>query len=655
MKKIIVWLLVLALLSGIGWVGYNWYISRGVSVNVFEHIPGDAIYILETTEPIKAWKEVSNSAMWKHLQKNEYFSKLTASANSLDSLVKENDQVFSLLGSRSLVVSAHMTSAKEFDFLFLVDIESASGIKFMEEYVPSISSKKLVFSTLKYNDREVIKMYDKSDSSSLYITIVNTYLCASFNYQLLKNSIDASVGGNIANSGSFAKMIEKINASGLLRVYINYDRLDNYLTCYLDGQNEYVNYLSRALDLTALSLDQKEELIALRGYTKTNDSVSSYMQALKRSGKGRSLASDIIPARTSFYMSLGFNSFTEFFNNVEGELKKDVKEYEEYQSNIRTIENFLDISVRDNFMSWIGEEAAFIQLQSAGAGLDNEVALILQTTNIEEAKKNLDLVSKKIRHRTPIKFKEVEYKGHKINYLSVKGLFKVLLGKFFARYDKPYYTIIKDKVVFSNHPQVLESMIDDYLLGNTMEKQEYYRNFRDEFHNRSAVFIYINTPILMGTMKNIANKETRSDMDRNKEFITCFRSIGFQLTPDGNKFETMIAEQFIDPFVEISDGDDSDDEVITEKLSADSINALFVLPYLYPKNPNDKIYKEYHSDSSTVKFEVELRYGFKDGNYTEYYPSGEVKMKGKFKKDKRDGTWRYYNEEGKLIAKKRFG
>ncbi len=654
MKKFILWIFVLGLFSGIGWVGYNWYYSRGISVNVFQHIPEDAIYIIETTEPIKTWTDVSGSAMWKHLQKNAYFSKLTSSANSLDSMVRENDKIFNVLGSRSLVVSAHMVSAKKYDFLFLVDIESASGIKFLEEYVTTIASEKLIFSKDKYNDFEIMKMYSKADSSTLYFTIVNTYLCASFNYQLLKNSIDASGGKNIGNSNAFAKISEDIKSSGIMRVFLNYDRLDDYMTCYMDGQNEYVSYLSKALDLTGLSMEQKDELISLKGFTKTKDSVSSYLEALKHSGKGRSLASDIAPARTSFYMSLGFKNFTEFFNNVEVELKKDVKEYDDYQSNIKTIENFLDISLKENFMSWIGEEVAFIQLQSAGEGLDNEVALILQTTDIEFAKKNLDLVAKKIRHRTPVKFKEVDYKGYKINYLSVKGLFRVLLGKFFARYDKPYYTIIKDKVIFSNHPQVLESMIDDYLLGNTLEKQDNYRNFRDKFYSRSSVFIYISTPILLGTMKNIANKETKADMDKNKEFITCFRHIGFQLTPNDENFETTFAEQFVDPNVIVPDDEDGNDDVIADTLSKDSINALFKLPYLYPKNPNDKIYKEFYADSTTKKFEVELRYGFKDGDYTEYYESGETKMKGKFKKDKRSGTWRYYSVEGKLIAKKKF-
>src|SRR6185295_2202113 len=138
-------------------------------------------------------------------------------------------------------------------------------------------------------------------------------------------------------------------------------------------------------------------------------------------------------------------------------------------------------------------------------------------------------IEKMVRRKTPVKFKTVEYKGYSIRYLGVKNLFKVVLGKFFARYDKPYYTVISNFVVFSTHPQVLESMIDDYLEKRTLARAEDFRSFRNEFESESAAFIYFNTPVLFNTMKTLADGSTRASMERNKDFIVCFRQAGFQL------------------------------------------------------------------------------------------------------------------------------
>jgi hypothetical protein len=664
MKKTIGWTVFLLVLGIIGFFGYQLYKSKGASISAYSLIPDNAVYVLETTEPIKTWKNISSSAMWKHLQKNTYFAEITASANSLDSLVRDNDELFSLLGSRTLLVSAHSTGFKRYDFIFLIDFGKASGIKFLENYLDTYSAKGLTFSRIKIEETDVLKMYDNIKKTTLYIALEETYMVASYDMGLMKASLSSLKGTSLADSPTFVRSMEGVEGNGDLRIFLNYPVLDEHLLCYMDGRNEYISYLSRALTTSALYLKQDDELITIKGYTYLNDSMDSYMKALAMSGKGGNDIASIAPERTAFYLGMSFNSFQEFFDNVEANIKKDVKDYQEYQQNMETVEKYLKINLKENFLSWIGDEVAILQLKSGGTGNDNEVALVLKAANIETARKQLDYVEKMIRRRSPVKFKEVTYKDYRISYLSVKGLFKVLLGKFFARYDKPYYTIINDKVIFSNHPQVLESMIDDYLEGTTLVKQDHYKNFRKNFKDESSIFVYLNTSVLFTSLKNLANPETKIRMEANKSFITCFSDIGFQLSPDNGRFETIIAEQFIDPHLPDSatniDSEKKQPDVSAPDHSSIDDNTankapvdLFQLPYIYAKNPNNEVYREYYSDSMLM-YEVELKYGFKDGDFKEYHPNGEVKLKGKFKKDKRVGTWKAYSEEGKLLEKKDF-
>jgi hypothetical protein len=333
---------------------------------------------------------------------------------------------------------------------------------------------------------------------------------------------------------------------------------------------------------------------------------------------------------------------------MQDNLKKDVADYDEYMENIRKTEKFLNISIQEDFVSWVDDELALIELRSAGKGLDNEVALVLKAANIEKAKERLAHIEKMIKRRTPTKFKSVDYQGYRISYLSVKGLFKAVLGKFFARYDKPYYVVLNNYVIFSNHPQTLESIIDDYLAKKTLGKSESFKSFRSNLSDESSVFVYLNTPSVFQSMKNIATAQTRASMDSNQRFITCFRHVAFQLKPDGDHFESKLCEQF-----EVPANEDS----ITENQNvvvSDSLDVFFELPYVYVKNPNEKLYKELFEDSLTTHIEVELKYGFKDGNFTEYHPNGEIKLKGKFKKDKRTGTWKAYTPEGDLIGKREY-
>ena len=55
-----------------------------------------------------------------------------------------------------------------------------------------------------------------------------------------------------------------------------------------------------------------------------------------------------------------------------------------------------------------------------------------------------------------------------------------------------------------------------------------------------------------------------------------------------------------------------------------------------------------------MRYEVELKNGLKHGNFEEYYSNGKIKIKGKYKKDKQTGVWKYYSSDGILVKKKKF-
>ena len=325
--------------------------------------------------------------------------------------------------------------------------------------------------------------------------------------------------------------------------------------------------------------------------------------------------------------------------------------YTEYMDNIHKIEKYLNISVQEDFVSWVDDEFALLELKSAKKGTDNEVALIFKAGNIEKAKDRLEHIEKMIRIRTPVKFKSVDYQGYRISYLSVKGLFKALLGKFFARYDKPYYTVLNNYIIFSNHPQTLESIIDDYLSKKTLAKSESFKNFKSNLKDESTIFVYLNTPNVYQNMQNIATPSTKLSMDSNQLYIKCFKQIAFQLRAEGDHFVSELYEQFESPSESFNS---TSIELNNTSANLDSINQLFELPYIYVKNPNAKEYNELFADSVTIHYQVELKYGFKDGAFKEYYPSGELKLTGKFKKDQRHGTWKVYSEAGELLGKREY-
>ena len=277
---------------------------------------------------------------------------------------------------------------------------------------------------------------------------------------------------------------------------------------------------------------------------------------------------------------------------------------------------------------------------------------------MEDAKTNLDFVVEQIRKKTPVKFKAVNYKDFEINFLSIKGFFKMLLGGRFDEFDKPYFTQIDDYVIFSDNPNTLKGIIDKVVEGETLATSEVFRDFDQKFDAESTVFVYSNVPLLFDTMFALADGPTKQKMRKNKDFIICFPQVGLQLTPEDDLFESRLVLNYQD--VEEVKKTVNTSKNITKTIpktqssaTAEITDSVFNLRPIYPTDLNaDSFSKKY--TNGNIRFEVDLKDGLKHGRYEEFYPDGTRKIRGRFRNDEQVGTWRYYNAEGDQVHKKRF-
>ncbi|WMJ74654.1 DUF3352 domain-containing protein [Cytophagaceae bacterium ABcell3] len=634
---------------------YIFYLSPSDNFRAIYLVPDNAVYIIQSDEPVKSWKKVRSSDMWKHMQQQPYFAELTSSANSLDSLVRDNEMLFDMLGSRSVTVSAHVYAPRKYDFLFIADLEKASKLKFVQDYFTNLGGGGYKITERDYHGHRVYEFYDKEDHSTLYLTFIRNLLVCSYVGKLVEASIDQQEEPVIGRDVNFVEMKQQVSKNGLFNVYVQYSRLNEFMSCYLAGEDEYVNALSNAIFYTGLNVNLQNNQFITKGYTNINDTASSYLKAMLLSGKGNIAAADVIPQRTAYYLSLAVDNFDDFYERFVSLLQENKQDYQEYEDNVNRIEKFLKINIREHFIGWMGNEVAFVQTQPKVNGRENEFSVIIKASDRKDAVENLSFIAKQIRKKTPVKFKEIEYNGYPINYLSMKGMFRLVLGSFFEKLDKPYYTVIDDYVIFSNHPQTLKNIIDDYKSGETLGNSASYKEFfESSFDQSSNVFVYVQPPMLYKGLQGFVSHETWVNIGKNKDYITCFPQLAFQMNEKKEMFETKLVCSFAKPeakplFFQANDKqvnvpmrpvseeeeeDDDSDEIYLDDLDAKKYTETF--------------------DNGTLKLKVNIKNGIRHGSYHEYYPDGTIKVKGRYKNDLRDGTFKYYNKNGKLVEKKSF-
>ncbi|MEO0507733.1 MAG: DUF3352 domain-containing protein [Bacteroidota bacterium] len=622
-------------------------------------IPKDAVFVVESEHPVKSWEKVSESEAWSHLIKNDYFSELTSNIQRVDTIFNDQRKLFEFLDDRSLFISIHMISPKDYGIFYVLDLKRIAKLKLLKTYLNTLLNDNYTLSKREYKAHEILEIFDRNSKKTLYLSFIKNQMIASYTHALVEASIDQYNEPVLGRDLNFIEVNQKVGYEDLFRVYMQYDYFDEYFRRYSDRPGDWVKRLSENFLFSGFHFDlERNSTITANGYTNISFANEYYLEALQKSGTAARTIPQIAPKRTALYLSYGFDSFSEFYQNFEAVQENNPEQFASYRSGIQKLEKFLKIDIKENFVSWIGDEIALLQIQSNITKGKNEVAVVLKTRDKDDAKTNLDFVLNQIRKKTPVKFKAVSYKGYDINFLSIKGFFKILLGNRFDALDKPYFTAIDDYVVFSNNPNTLKEIINNVVDKQTLSDSEDFQAFNKKFERKSSLFVYSNIPVLYDNMYALADGTTRSQMRKNKDFIICFPQVGLQFTPEDDLFESRMVvnyqnvetvkqnEQFREePKTAVSKPTVSK----TEKLS----ESVFQLKPIYPSDLTAKSFIKKYGNGA-IRYEVELKDGLKHGRYEEFYPNGEKKITGRFRKDEQVGTWRYFDAEGELLLKKRF-
>ncbi|OEK08634.1 DUF3352 domain-containing protein [Flavivirga aquatica] len=664
MKKRNILYLLLTLI--IGFILYQlcvFYFDNNDNIQSIYLVPKDAVYLIETQEPVDNWEAISKSDIWKHLNSNTYFNELAESLNKLDTIFKEKQGLFDKIGDREILVSAHVYAPQKYDFFYVVDLQKIAKLDLLKNHLNTLVDSNFKVSKRKYHEHEITEIHDIKTRETLYISFIKNQLIASYVHTLVEASIDQYLEPDLGRNFDFIEVRKHVGYDDMFRLYFQYKYLEDFIKIFSNDTGYIGKSLSESFDFSGFSFDLDDNTILANGVTNTNNQANTYLQALQESGKSSRSISEIAPKQTALYLSFAFNSFDDFYTNFETILKENPEQFKSYLDGTEQIENFLKIDLKEHFMSWIDDEVALLQLHSSVSQSKKDVAFVLKTKNNEDAKQNLDFILEQIRKRSPVKFKEVNYKGYPINFMSIKGFFKLLLGGLFKSIDKPYFTIIEDYVVFSNHPNTLKSIINTYISSETLDNFDAYTDFDDKFDNQSSVFAYINMPNLYNSTYQFVNATTKKQVKANKDYLICFPQIGIQLTPEKDYFESKIIVDYEDPEV-VKAKYAITDKTISNKTSKntkpievteDNINkkTVFNIPEIYPSDLTAKTFTRKYANG-TIRFSVELKDGLKHGRYNEYYPNGTLKISGKYANDKQVKTWSVYNYQEDLVYKKRF-
>ena len=182
-----------------GYWAYHHFFRQKNSVQAFQAVPDDAIFVAATTNLTKAWNDLSKSNFWAYLKTTEYFNDLNEDIELVDAFLNENALTSKMLKNRELLIAGLDAGNNTWDMVYLADLQELSS--YFEEWAGSLKLVKgYTLSESKYscggengNTYQIYTMRDNEDLSfMIHLTLADNLLIISLDKKLLYQVLEKS-------------------------------------------------------------------------------------------------------------------------------------------------------------------------------------------------------------------------------------------------------------------------------------------------------------------------------------------------------------------------------------------------------------------------------------------------------------------------------
>ncbi|WP_109830105.1 DUF3352 domain-containing protein [Reichenbachiella versicolor] len=644
-KRIIIWSFIVVLLLIAGVYAYRVINpdSTGPRINPLDFIPANAQVIIETDKPYKLWSQLSQTNIWKILERDKEWAQYGRMLVDIENSLSNFDRALDLLGHRKVYISQHQTYREQSDLLYIADLEALGLIQTWMVNLSDVTKRK-------YGEHTIYEKIDKVSKDSFSFTFVDSYLVTSYTHSLVEQAIDEINNPTLSRNPDFISMRKEVYDEGLLRIYTNYEETYQSFLSTEEGKEfeEYLEYFP--LNFGGYYFDINENSFLLQGATNYNIDSSSYLKLFKPGQEGTLDIATFAPNSTSVFFSIGFDSFSSFYENFLTSLTSDPEANEAYWYYAKKTQKFLNFDIEEDIVSWIDDEMALLQIETDGR---SESAFVLKGKNQSQVNEKMAFLSRQIKRRSPVKFKTIPYQNYEIKYMAVKGLFKLVLGKLFTKVERPFYTIIDEYVIFGSSPEALMSVIDHVRDNTTLSDELAYQEFISKLGEKHNLLTYIQLDLLKKSKDGMIDKSLIDYINEKSNILKHTPQFGFRVSAKKGYYKTSIMAS-----IESTDVVPSSPVAVPDSLQLFKNNPFFSSEHLNLSEVEvEDLEAENQSElfeDGNPKYDYQTKNGKKHGAFYEFYPNGDIKIIGKYKNDLKEGTWKHYDENGKLIEKVKY-
>lgn len=548
LKKIVIIAVIAVILIGSSIAVYLYLKKeKPYTSNIIDAVPINTSLFFEIHDFVKFSNDLTKkNLLWNEVLKIPIFSDIQNNLNFLDSIIKTDLTLSAFFTNRPVTISVNSTGASKFDFLFLMNIPNSSSEDYLKQYISEKIKNKSLVSTRTYDKVEIldVKITNEKKTVSFSCTFHEGMFVFSFSSILVEDAIRQINSKESLNlDKNYSKVASTAGKNVHGNIYLNYKSFPKLLanlvnTNYSSDVAEFVNYSN----WTEFDLNINSNSINMNGFSFSNNLSNNLLNSLDGQSPESFTVSEILPANTSFFLSLSLSDINLFYDNFQKYLDKNGK-LSKHKSDISILNRKYSFDLEKYFMSNIDKEIALVYSDINSLNIRQDAYVVFKVKSKSEAIDGLQEIIKKVS-----KIDDKEFSSYIINCdidseldypifkLPSDNIPAKLFGKIFSGINSDYVTFIDNYMVFGSSERILSKIIHSNILQKTLDKDLYFNSFSENLTSKTNLYFYANISRASGLLTQFMNSDISSEFNKYSEPFQKIQSIAFQISSNKDLF-----------------------------------------------------------------------------------------------------------------------
>jgi hypothetical protein len=527
--------LVIGIFAGVYWYSYTKEIRTPVSMAI-NAVPNNAAFILESKQINDIWAKISaTNVMWEQLLSIESISKLNNQIKYIEQLLNKNSDVKKLLERNSIFISAHVSGAYSYDFLFTTSLPSVREESTVQDFFNSINIEQEIASK-SYDGIDISRIKDKNNDSVSF-AFYQGVLMISSKQSLVESAIRQLKSGiSFKTDNRTAKIFSTAGKNVDLNLYINYRALSDVLARFISPELGYkLHALSDFAYFSGWDVGVKPNALTFNGFTQANDSPGNFLSLFANQKPQEIKLTKILPSNVSFMMFWGISNIKMFHHDYKKYLSNK-RNSQSYEKRISDVNSKYHIDIESTMLEWNNNEIALVITEGHSTDFSENTYAVIHSNDINDASLRLSALADTINKKDKLRIDTIKFRDHVIYHLNLPNLIPLIYGESFIDIVHTHFCVIGDYVVFGNSKEALKTFVNSIENDKTLENDKSYKDFSDNISTDASVYFYTSICRSNAIYAKLANEEIVRSIEKNAETINKFEAFGLQFTYSNNLF-----------------------------------------------------------------------------------------------------------------------